>query len=293
MTLNAEDKRRMHQSLTAPFPLADIHARLLNTGIRDGKPWGMATPYVRATAICQRLLDAVPFDHASSIEVIGEAHIKMRLTIAGVTHEEIGEPSAGKGDKLKSATSDALKRAAMRFGIGLDLKAIPPLYVTEPTYLDVIGRDKVVLTREGEAALTKQFHKLIWKHYEQRGIDTAKMQEYLRGLDEQAQHQIAGQAAPATPAAPAAPAPQPAPAPPTAATPPVEPETPPAPATTPQGTIDALYDEYGQHVVEFVLRRRDFPKANGRWQIPASEWGGVVMQVKASAHGGRPQRRSA
>jgi hypothetical protein len=52
------------------------------------------------------------------------ADVTLELTVAGVTRAEVGtnnQPVADRGQALKSAASDALKRAAMRFGVALDL----------------------------------------------------------------------------------------------------------------------------------------------------------------------------
>jgi hypothetical protein len=52
------------------------------------------------------------------------ADVTLELTVAGVTRAELGtnnQPVADRGQALKSAASDALKRAAMRFGVALDL----------------------------------------------------------------------------------------------------------------------------------------------------------------------------
>jgi hypothetical protein len=52
------------------------------------------------------------------------ADVTLELTVAGVTRAEVGtnnQPVPDRGQALKSAASDALKRAAMRFGVALDL----------------------------------------------------------------------------------------------------------------------------------------------------------------------------
>lgn len=53
--------------------------------------------------------------------------LPVSLTVLGVTHHEVGTASQGDDEWPKQLYSDALTRAAMRFGVGLDLWIkIPP-----------------------------------------------------------------------------------------------------------------------------------------------------------------------
>lgn len=51
----------------------------------------------------------------------GMAFMEVELTVLGVTHEEVGCAETGMGEWPKLLYSDALTRAAMRFGMALDL----------------------------------------------------------------------------------------------------------------------------------------------------------------------------
>ncbi len=80
----------------------------------------LVLPHLDARAVMDRL-DAICPDHWSfTLEVISPSAVKGRLTVMGVTREDIGE-----GDTLKGASSDALKRAAVHFGIGRYLYDLP------------------------------------------------------------------------------------------------------------------------------------------------------------------------
>ncbi|RTH01947.1 Rad52/22 double-strand break repair protein, partial [Thermus scotoductus] len=50
--------------------------------------------------------------------------VRCRLTILGITKEDVGE-----GDSLKAAFSDALKRAAVKFGVSRYLYSLPSQWV--------------------------------------------------------------------------------------------------------------------------------------------------------------------
>lgn len=51
----------------------------------------------------------------------GTANLWIRLSVAGVTRLGVGTAEAGKGDVLKELIGDALRNAAMRFGVALSL----------------------------------------------------------------------------------------------------------------------------------------------------------------------------
>lgn len=57
------------------------------------------------------------------------ATVKGRLTVLGVTREDIGEAGEGNLGTLKAASSDALKRCAVQFGIGRYLYDLPKQWV--------------------------------------------------------------------------------------------------------------------------------------------------------------------
>lgn len=85
----------------------------------------MAICYVDARLICDRLDEVMGVGNWSdkySLLPDGSVKCRLRLRIAGewITKEDVGSPSEqpDAGDRLKAAFSDALKRAAIKFGIG-------------------------------------------------------------------------------------------------------------------------------------------------------------------------------
>ncbi|MGI8747487.1 MAG: Rad52/Rad22 family DNA repair protein [Deinococcus sp.] len=84
--------------------------------------------YIDARAVQDRLDAVCPDEWSFALEVIpGTATptVKGRLTVLGVTREDIGEAGDGEMGTLKAATSDALKRCAVQFGIGRYLYDLP------------------------------------------------------------------------------------------------------------------------------------------------------------------------
>lgn len=124
------------QALRAPFPSELIEYKSM--GGRD-------FAYVNHAHVTDRLIEVDPSwtwkpmardDHgAPRTDMNGGIWIE--LTILGVTRIGYGasEPHQKGSDATKTAISDAIKNAAMRFGVALDLwmkEAEPPLAVVRP-----------------------------------------------------------------------------------------------------------------------------------------------------------------
>lgn len=124
--------------LAEPFPVEDLKW-LPAFGLKQGKPAPVLV-YVDARTIAERLNEVVGANNWSdSYHTVGvetevvksegtgkdrvDTRIPVRyggvqcdLTILGVTKSDVGTPSYS--DELKGGYSDALKRAAVKFGIG-------------------------------------------------------------------------------------------------------------------------------------------------------------------------------
>jgi hypothetical protein len=79
--------------------------------------------YVDARAVAQRLDDVVtPAGWDFSITPLPGDVVQGKLVVGGIVREDVGYPNSDADDEpLKSATSDALKRCAVLFGIGRHL----------------------------------------------------------------------------------------------------------------------------------------------------------------------------
>ncbi|TFU25610.1 Rad52/Rad22 family DNA repair protein [Thermus tengchongensis] len=116
------------QKLAEPFPPGEVQWRI--EALSRDKKRALVVPYVDARTVLDRLDRVVgPEGWQDAYEVLADAErtvrdergerrerlveVKCRLTVLGVTKEDVGE-----GDSLKAAFSDALKRAAVKFGVG-------------------------------------------------------------------------------------------------------------------------------------------------------------------------------
>lgn len=90
--------------------------------------------YIDARAVMDRLDAICPDAWSFDVEAIAGAPVPtMRgtLTVLGVSRSDVGEgdPSSEAGRSYKAATSDALKRCAVHFGIGRYLYDLPKQWV--------------------------------------------------------------------------------------------------------------------------------------------------------------------
>jgi hypothetical protein len=113
-------------------------------------------PYVDARDVQDRL-DAVvgPGAWSFALEPIvmdaGELRVaRGRLTIAGVSKDDIG--TASNWEPSKGCASDALKRAAVMWGIGRYLYALPAVWVT----LDERGQVSEAMLQKLRAGLVRR-----------------------------------------------------------------------------------------------------------------------------------------
>jgi hypothetical protein len=111
----------IEQKLQAPFPAADIEWRAQQAGVNNGKPWALVLAYVTNRAIQSRLDDV--FGAGGWQNVIREWRDKS--TICGISVKQGDEwitkwDGAAETDieATKGGISDAMKRAAVQWGIG-------------------------------------------------------------------------------------------------------------------------------------------------------------------------------
>jgi hypothetical protein len=96
----------------------------------------LAVPYIDARTVMDRLdrvLGPGNWWDAYTVQPCGSVVCRLTIVIEGacVTKEDVGSPSeqSDKGDQLKAAFSDALKRAAVKWGIGRYLYSLPKQWV--------------------------------------------------------------------------------------------------------------------------------------------------------------------
>jgi Rad52/22 family double-strand break repair protein len=91
------------------------------------------------------------------------------LRVYGVTRWDVGEgQGVGDGMRLKATVSDALKRAAVHFGIGVSIYALPQitLWANQPHVERIQGSKgpTLKLTEQGHAKLREGYAKWLAEH---------------------------------------------------------------------------------------------------------------------------------
>jgi hypothetical protein len=151
-----QDKTDLWSKLSAPLPPAAISWRQDGKAVqRDGKFVARFVAYIDAQFVRERLDSVVPGEWDLTLELMptlttlegGEVNdapvaFKARLQILGVIREDVGS-----GRDYKSASTDAFKRVAVRFGIAHEL------YAYEQNWVQVDGDGRYAKPLEDPAVV--------------------------------------------------------------------------------------------------------------------------------------------
>ncbi len=139
-------------ALRAPFDPTDVDFRPQGgTFGKNGVTMSRAIAYIDARTVQDRLdavcgVDGWSFDFEPLATAGGKVTAaKGKLTIFGVTKCDVGDGDAT--ETTKASVSDALKRAAVQFGIGRYLYGLGPFWVT----LKKDDNGKIIGMADGEA----------------------------------------------------------------------------------------------------------------------------------------------
>lgn len=110
--------------LRRPFTPQAVKFKVQATWPKDEPSGGLIVAYIDARLAVERLNLIVPHLWFDEYEPLGTKHLICRLTVDGIARQDVGE-GTGKG-----LYSDALKRAAVKFGVGVSLYAIPQMRLT-------------------------------------------------------------------------------------------------------------------------------------------------------------------
>jgi len=120
------------EKLKAEFPDEDLGWRVMYSGLKDGKPWAQIAPYVDSRAIQDRLDEVVgPENWTDEYRDSNVATGSGFICTLSIKVDDVWIPkSDGAGldrntETFKSGISDALKRAAVKWGIGRYLYSLP------------------------------------------------------------------------------------------------------------------------------------------------------------------------
>lgn len=140
--LPVESFREAARHLRRPFTPAAVKFKVQATWPTGG----LIVAYIDARLAVERLNLIVPHLWHDEYRAVRADLMWCDLTVDGITRSDVGE-GTGKG-----LVSDALKRAAVKFGVGVSLYAIPKMMLNNE-HLDRKqrgGKEQVTLTDAGE-----------------------------------------------------------------------------------------------------------------------------------------------
>src|SRR5215207_4538673 len=115
-------------ALKAPFPAEDVEWRIGQSGVSNGKIWATALAYVTNRAIMERLDEAVgPQNWKNEFTRAPEGGVLCGLSIR-IEQEWVTKWDGADNTQIeavKGGLSDAMKRAAVQWGIGRYLYNLP------------------------------------------------------------------------------------------------------------------------------------------------------------------------
>jgi hypothetical protein len=154
------EKTDVWSKLSAPVPAGAISWRQDGKATaRDGKYFARFVAYIEANTVRERLDTVVPGEWDLTLELLpaisaedgegAQCSFKARLQILGVIREDVGT-----GRDYKQASTDAFKRAAVRFGVANEL------YGYEQNWVEVDGDSKYAKPVEDpQAAYARRYGK--------------------------------------------------------------------------------------------------------------------------------------
>lgn len=144
-----------------PFSENAVRWKVQATWPKGGPTGALIVPYIDARLVIERLNLIIPDRWTDDYKENG-ATLWCMLTVDGVTHRDLGEGYVGKG-----LVSDAFKRAAVKFGIGVSLYAMTKITLNKADGLaDAQGPKGPTLkmTGKGEARCRDLYRAWLAEH---------------------------------------------------------------------------------------------------------------------------------
>jgi hypothetical protein len=158
--------------LRRPFTPEAVRFKLQSTfGPKANPKGGLIVAYIDARLVIERFNLVCPHLWSPGYELLpGGKLLLCRLTVDGITREDVGESVKGLS---KDIYSDALKRAAVHFGVGVSLYAVPQIRLFESAIkagnLERRGEGEkktLVITEKGDGNLRKGYGQWLREHGE-------------------------------------------------------------------------------------------------------------------------------
>lgn len=113
--------------LRRPFAAESVKFKV-QAGGKTAEQKALVVCYIDARHVIERLNHVVAGDWHDAYTPVGKSLV-CNLTVCGVTRQDIGVMEDDAQGGPKAVYSDALKRAAVKFGVGVSLYATPKMFV--------------------------------------------------------------------------------------------------------------------------------------------------------------------
>lgn len=141
-----------------PFTAAAVKHKVQTVWPQGQPTTALVVCYMDARLVVERLNLLLPDKWYDEYEPIDNAHMLCKLTVDGIPRRDIGE---GNG---KALYSDAFKRAAVKFGIGVSLYAVPKMILKGADVKQSADKKKLALSPNGEKTVHTIYVKWLGEH---------------------------------------------------------------------------------------------------------------------------------
>jgi hypothetical protein len=143
-----------------PFTPAAIKFKVQATWTQPNPDTALIVCYIDARLVADRLNLLLPDKWRDDYEQIDATHMRGLLTVDGITRTDIGEGSG------KALYSDALKRAAVKFGIGVPNYAVPKMILKGENVRSITsaGKKSLAMTSDGERTVRGIYESWLENH---------------------------------------------------------------------------------------------------------------------------------
>jgi hypothetical protein len=152
--------REAARHMRRPFTPAAIKFKVQATWPKDSPARALIVSYMDARLVVDRLNLLLP-DLWQDPEYVHDGPLLIcRLTVDGITRQDVGEGSG------KALYSDAFKRAAVKFGIGVSLYAVPKMILKGSDVKSTAagGKKSLAMTSDGERTVRGIYENWLETH---------------------------------------------------------------------------------------------------------------------------------
>lgn len=165
MELPVDSFKEAAPLLRQPFTPAAVKFKVQATWPKENPDSALIVSYIDARLVVERLNKVCPHLWSDTYSPVDAKTMWCHLTVDGITRSDVGE-----GEK-KGLVSDALKRAAVRFGIGVSLYATTKIILKKQDgHLKEVtsgGKKSLALTPSGEQRCRDIYTRWLNEHGKQ------------------------------------------------------------------------------------------------------------------------------